>query len=404
MNNSLKICFITQQYNKIRSGVGLYATNLVRMFSRRGIKMTVIVSDDSLLPTISLPHITFIVAKRSIYDPSPNKWVSFSKEASKIIKKMQIFDIYHYSDAREAFFHPLKKKQSKVIGNANDYFIADARLNALYYKKNFPSNWLRLWLYYNSAKLLEKRALKKIDHIISNTNMVKKMLLHNYRLSEKRFTVIYKSIDLEKINYISKNVPEVEINGEPILLCVAGGNFQKKGVETLIKILPPLTGRFPYLKLLVAGKDADEEKTLNYYKKTYTTRMLNHVEFIGNISNEKLASYYKKASLFVRPSFFEAFGVTYLEAMAYGVPAIGSTAGGTNELIENGKNGFLVDPNDSKALLHIILTLLQNKELYNSIVIEGLSRAKQFSLDTMFNKTLQLYKGSSTNGGSCISK
>ena len=74
------------------------------------------------------------------------------------------------------------------------------------------------------------------------------------------------------------------------------------------------------------------------------------VHFHGALDNEPLKQKLKQAHVLIVPSSYEGFGIVYLEGMAFGLPAIGTTAGAAGEIIEHGKTGYLIEPNDSATL------------------------------------------------------
>ncbi|MCK5339215.1 MAG: glycosyltransferase family 4 protein, partial [Bacteroidales bacterium] len=90
--------------------------------------------------------------------------------------------------------------------------------------------------------------------------------------------------------------------------------------------------------------------------------MQDRVTRIGYVPNDMMRPYYQQAELFVMPSLFEPFGMTSQEAMACGTPVVASKFGGIRNTIENGYNGFLVDPSDPQEFAEAILVLLRDGE------------------------------------------
>jgi len=90
--------------------------------------------------------------------------------------------------------------------------------------------------------------------------------------------------------------------------------------------------------------------------------MEDRVTRIGYVPNEMMRPYYQQAELFVMPSLFEPFGMTSQEAMACGTPVVASKFGGIRNTIENGFNGFLVDPSNPREFADAILTLLKDEK------------------------------------------
>ena len=80
------------------------------------------------------------------------------------------------------------------------------------------------------------------------------------------------------------------------------------------------------------------------------------VRFKGILSDSELAGCMKASHLLVMPSFYEGFGIVYLEGMGFGLPAIGTNCGGTKEIISHGVNGFLVSPGDYASLAEYLIS------------------------------------------------
>ncbi|MCK5084568.1 MAG: glycosyltransferase family 4 protein, partial [Candidatus Pacebacteria bacterium] len=115
------------------------------------------------------------------------------------------------------------------------------------------------------------------------------------------------------------------------------------------------------------------------------------VEFKGARTNKYVIEKMKRSSLYVMSSLGEGFGITFLEAMAHGTPVIGGNVGGTKELIKNGENGFLVNPGDYKDLADKISIILDNDLIREKFIKNGSETAKNFSVERMVEKTLEIY-------------
>lgn len=87
------------------------------------------------------------------------------------------------------------------------------------------------------------------------------------------------------------------------------------------------------------------------------------VDFVGSIGRVDVAELLSKSSIFVFPSLREGLPLSVLEAMACGVPVVGSDIPGVNDVVKHGENGFLVLPRDSKGLAESVLALLDDDDL-----------------------------------------
>lgn len=142
----------------------------------------------------------------------------------------------------------------------------------------------------------------------------------------------------------------------------------RKGIDTLLAALPPLLQEFPTLTVTVAGKDdipIDGERTAQqlFEDSDAGLRHAGRVRFLGIVGDEELERLYATCELFVAPSRFESFGLILVEAMMWGKPVIGSRVGGMEEIVEEGRNGYLVPPGDVDALREAIAELLRSPEL-----------------------------------------
>ena len=103
------------------------------------------------------------------------------------------------------------------------------------------------------------------------------------------------------------------------------------------------------------------------------------VRFMGQMPNEVVMSEMEKAQFFCMPSVREGFGIVYLEAMASGCITIGTEGEGITDLIENGKNGFLVPPEDPKAIVRAISWCIEHPNDVAAIAEQGIQDARELT-------------------------
>lgn len=163
-------------------------------------------------------------------------------------------------------------------------------------------------------------------------------------------------------------------------ICFIGRLSGEKNLFTLLEALSGL----PYtIDIIGSGplfsklKDFVENKGIN-------------ANFLGNIPNHELPEILNQHELFILPSLYENMPKTLLEAMACGMPVIGTNVKGINEVIEHGKNGILCDTN-SKSIREAIVTLMGDEELRQNI--RGNARriiVENYSLNILAEKELKL--------------
>lgn len=141
--------------------------------------------------------------------------------------------------------------------------------------------------------------------------------------------------------------------------CVAVARLvERKGIGDLIQAVATLEPGTVELEILGSGPDEQLLKDL-----ASRLGVRRHVIFAGSVGRGEIPGHYRDADIFTLASWEEAFGNVFAEAMASGLPIVGSAVGGIPELVEHGKNGYLVPPRDPRALAAAIRLLADNPEL-----------------------------------------
>ena len=94
----------------------------------------------------------------------------------------------------------------------------------------------------------------------------------------------------------------------------------------------------------------------------------------GSLDKESLVEKLRQAHVLVVPSSYEGFGIVYLEGMCFGLPAIGTTAGAAREIISDGVDGFLIEPEDVESLADRLKSLQEKRDVLIQISLAARSR------------------------------
>ena len=153
-----------------------------------------------------------------------------------------------------------------------------------------------------------------------------------------------------------------------------------KGHDELIMAWKAVRDRIPGATLVIAG-DGDDRPRLELLAQS--AGVGRDVQFAGFLPREGLDEEYARASLFAMPSRGEGFGLVYLEAMAHGLPCVGSTADAAGEVIVHGQTGVLVEPGNADALAGHLIELLSNPDVLRTMGHAGRARLhEQFTYET----------------------
>ena len=183
----------------------------------------------------------------------------------------------------------------------------------------------------------------------------------------------------------------------PIVLAVQRLS-PRKAVEYLIRAVPHVLEKIPETTFLIVDggqrlrrlKDLAEE-----------LKVKDRIVFVGSAPRCTLPKYYAAADIFVLHSRFEALGLVLLEAMSSGKPVVTTGVGGTPDIVEHGKTGFLVEPKNPTELANAITSILKDRRLGKKMGDEARTKiAKYFSWKSVTHKMLETYK--EAMGGSKI--
>lgn len=173
-------------------------------------------------------------------------------------------------------------------------------------------------------------------------------------------------------------VPVIGIAGP--LEVIKGGSFFLRACH---RVLEAGTA----IRIVVVGSGPEEK---NLRRLATSLELDDRVTFVDD--GTSMAAYLTAIDVFCLPSLQQGFGVIMLEAMALGRPAIASGVGGVLSILEDGVNGFIVPPSDSRALADRMLDLLRDKELASRIAIAGQNLVEdKFTKERMVDEMLALY-------------
>lgn len=181
---------------------------------------------------------------------------------------------------------------------------------------------------------------------------------------------------------------ELGLGADEIAIGAVGGLELRKGHRHLLDALVQLRDAFPAIKCFIAGGGSQREALEEQSRRL---RLGGVVRLIGSVADSR--ALLLAIDIYVQPSIKEGLGVALLEAMACGLPAIASRAGGMAEVIEDRQSGMLVRAADSGALAQALRELLDSPDTRTAIGIAARRRAvTNFSMEAMARRTLALYQ------------
>jgi phosphatidylinositol alpha-1,6-mannosyltransferase len=167
--------------------------------------------------------------------------------------------------------------------------------------------------------------------------------------------------------------PRPGADREPIALMVGRMDPAEayKGHAEIIAAWPDVRAVCPNARLVIAGEGGDRPRLERLASETGAGSA---IEFTGFVDAARLADLYQRASLLLLPSRGEGFGLVYLEAMAHGLPCVGSRHDAAGDVIVDGSTGFLVDQHDRASIVQRAVRLLRDASLRAAMGQAGYQR------------------------------
>ncbi len=221
---------------------------------------------------------------------------------------------------------------------------------------------------------VERKYLETVDGFVFNSRTTR-AVLENFLGGERPSVVAYPGGDHVRPAITDAKVRERSRDPRGLKILFVGNVIPRKGLHTLIAALGRL--RRESWHLTVAGSlSADIAYTERIRDLVARARIGDQVEMADAVGKDRLAELLETSHCLAVPSFYEGFGIVYLEAMAYGLPVIASTAGAIPEVIADGIEGFLVTPGDETALVARIDRFIHDRDLLAAM---GLAAKKRYA-------------------------
>ncbi|ABP49963.1 glycosyl transferase, group 1 [Pyrobaculum arsenaticum DSM 13514] len=311
------------------------------------------------------------------------KEVVFARRATKILDK---FDVVHVNTAWVGFTLSLLLRRPRFVYTCHNPLWPEDQVH-------FGEKIVRI---------VEGHAMRRAHAVIALNNTMKRSIEAKAKVGPSKIFIVPNGVDTE---FYRPNLPcehvneEYGLEGKKVVLFV-GRVTWGKGVHILLKAIKRLRDFYNVrdVKALIVGPLSGfykSDKPSSYAQLLMSYAKANNlgVVFTGSIDSDMLRYVYSCSHVLVLPSYFEAFGMVLIEAMASGIPVIGSRAGGIPDIIEEGVNGFTFPVGDDVTLAEKLYTLLTDESLHKNMANAARSIAvTRYSWKIVAKKLLKLYE------------
>nr|WP_275983950.1 glycosyltransferase family 4 protein [Paenibacillus hamazuiensis] len=235
-----------------------------------------------------------------------------------------------------------------------------------------------------------KRCCEAADLIIVNSEYLRERITRLVPGIRSKVRINHLGVDLERFKsrwedegrrLRQQMMTGQGLEGRKIILYV-GRWIEQKGIHRLLEAMPDIVREVPEAMLIIiGGASYGSNRITPYVRELYrlARKVPKHVRFVDFVPHDRIEDWYRIADVQVVPSLSkEAFGLVNVEAMATGVPVIGTNVGGVGEVIVHGVTGFLLEPDHlGEHLPKAAVTLLKHDELRRCMAEQCLRHVRE---------------------------
>lgn len=366
----MRIFMIAPYFYPEIGGAEFAAYEVSRRLAARGHRVTVVTKHFGELPPREVLHGVEVHRVRALDVKGVR---SLSALPGMLARSLSLSDGYHLVHAHipypSAFIAYLLRRARGV-----PYVVTSQGSELLDYPEERP---LRL------LKPLTGAALRGAEHVHVISRALRRSVVENFGVEPGRVSVIPNGVDLEMFNPRRRR----ELWEERVVLSVSRLT-PKNGLEHLIRAMKLVLERQD-CRLVIAG-----EGELRPALEALVRRLGldGRVSFTGWVRYEQVPELLASSHVFARPSLTEGLGTAFLEAMACGVPVVGTRVSGIVDIVRHGYNGLLVSPGRVEEIAEAILRLLEDEELRERLIGNALEFVRDYSWDEITTRYEEMYR------------
>lgn len=310
------------------------------------------------LDTLGIKHIKI----GNVGKHNPVEFIKIIKKLNSIIKKEEI-TVIHTHHRMSAFYTAIMKKKFNFvfINTAHNTFYNNKSITRFSYKK---------------------------AQIIACGEMVKKNLVEYFGIPDSQVTVVHNAI--EEFDGNNKEVKLIKkLKDEGYYIVANVGRFaEQKGMKYFIDSYPFVKQQTDKIKYLLIGDGEDKAKLEKQINELGIQKDIIFLGFRRDVQNVL-----SQTDLLVLSSLWEGLPLTPIEGFSVGKTVVATAVDGTIEIIENGKNGFLISPKNPQEIAEKVIYLFENPEIQRKLENEAYQTFKtEFSFEQFTKNILDYYK------------
>ena len=363
------ITFVSPRYPPYIGGVETHVAEITARASARFRRVSVVTTDPSggLPATQSLGNVLTVFRVRS-FAPGENYHFPVSTSLLKILRacRSRILHLHSIHDVPGPLAAIVEAKSGSSI------------VFTPHFHGKFSSSLGRL--FFEASRPVLSKVMDRVDSIICVSKFEAQMMTEAFPGSSGKITVIPNGVDFEVLSQYSWSPPVT-----PRILFV--GRLERyKNVDKVLAAFAVLREKHPSLKLTVVGRGPAREELLSLAGKL---KLGSTVEWLEGLTKLELCELYESSTMFVLPSYLEAYGIVVAEAATVGTPTIVADSSALSDFVSAGLATPIQPPVEAEKLVDAMSLILEDPKSYSPR-----SRTSQViqSWDDVAAKTFETYQ------------
>jgi colanic acid/amylovoran biosynthesis glycosyltransferase len=259
--------------------------------------------------------------------------IDFYRHAKRIYKEFP-FDILIFSNLKYGLLSRLLlPKNIKMMGFITEYMTINANLQ-------YHETYRRLFLF-RFARFIEYLAALKIEHISVCCNDLKQRVERKYGINSNKISVLYHGFDIDLIEFKER----INSFNSPLKLLFIKSNIRRGAIDILAQALNQ-SPNYAFILTIIGPTESLKNKINSFFKDVLNVQL----NFIGIADAQTVYKALYDHDILCIPSREESLGLANAEGLASGISVVSTREGGIIEVLDNGKNGWLAEPENAQDL------------------------------------------------------
>jgi len=243
-------------------------------------------------------------------------------------------------------------------------------------------------LFPSYVKAAERTLLDRANHIIALSKSEETAMRTTYGCDTRKIIIAPNGID-----DVFFEIPSLDAKmHHPLCILYIGRSCRQKGIDILLDATERIIESGVLVSLrLVGGPYGEPEVDKMIEERVQKAPLSGVVEYIGEVTHDRVLSLLRDSFVYTQPSRYESQGIALLEAMAAGRVVVASDLPAIREYIRHGENGFLVEPENSRALADVLQIILTNPEQVLPLARAARDTARTYTSQRMLQAVLPLF-------------